>query len=410
MDRQSGGSLLGGFERDRSFGIVAPLVGTLAVEGHVSEAMRLVSEWHGTGATPTLPKVMILLTNWHKGVSYCVEGRHAIFNHANVSDTLLALTQAGNAFFGTNLIIRDDDRFEAHDSSRPGIPDGTAETSKRFEDAIVSHFGFEIAAERIREPSLAGMVPIPGVREPLQASMLKTLGRTLPILTSCTEPHSDRSIRKVCIWLASTLYGELERNWLTEIFERRNIEIVPTPDKTSSGFRSVYSMMDLDLFWIIGHGQVNHHYQERLFIDLSEEQTLDLAEWATVDLPEMDGRRLVVANLCDSGTTAVLGGIGEIGLPKVLAQSAQALIAHLWPVSSMHSGIFGVVLAIQLCKSDSFFEAYCHAVVVMISGKARIEEVLVGEFGHGHEVVDRLVGAVDIWRDIFVWGSPAFFA
>ena len=62
----------------------------------------------------------------------------------------------------------------------------------------------------------------------------------------------------------------------------------------------------------------------------------------------------------------------------------------------MHSGIFGVVLAIQLCKSDSFFEAYCHAVVVMISGKARIEEVLVGEFGHGHEVVDRLVGAVDM--------------
>ena len=67
--------------RGRSFGIVAPLVGTLAVDGHVSEAMRLVSEWHGTGATPTLPKVMILLTNWHKGVSYCVEGRHAIFNH-----------------------------------------------------------------------------------------------------------------------------------------------------------------------------------------------------------------------------------------------------------------------------------------------------------------------------------------
>ncbi len=410
VDQQSDGMVLGGFERDRSFGIIAPIIGTLAAAGRVSVAMELIVAWRGIRNVSIPPKVMIVLTNWHGGVSYCVDDEPAITNEANVTDTLLEMTEAGNEFFGTNLVIRDEVRFQPHDSARPGVPDANSQANKRFEKAIENHFRFQLAEDRIRDRNLAGFMPIPGMREPIQTSMLKTLGTTLPIATSCTEPSNDRSLRKVCIWLAGTLYGELEQNWLKEIFGRRNMELVLPKSRTSEDFKAVYSIPDLDLLWIIGHGRFDPYYHEKLSIDLSEDEVLDLVEWAGFDLPQIEGRRLIVANLCDSGTIAVLGGTGEIGLPGILPRNAQALIAHLWPVSSMHAGIFGAVLAIQLCESPSFFQAYANAVRILISGKEKIENELIREFGEPHEVIERLHGAADNWRDIFVWGSPGFFA
>jgi hypothetical protein len=76
----------------------------------------------------------------------------------------------------------------------------------------------------------------------------------------------------------------------------------------------------------------------------------------------------------------------------------------------MHAAIFGAILAIELCKSKPFFQAYCDTVLGLISGKAKIESILLNEFGEEHEIIARFHGAADNWRDLFIWGSPAFFA
>ena len=121
-------------------------------------------------------------------------------------------------------------------------------------------------------------------------------------------------------------------------------------------------------------------------------------------------RRLLVANLCDSATIATLGGTGELGLPIVLAHPVQPLIAQLWPVSSMHAAIFGTVLAIQIAKVRSYFEAYCRALKIMMRGREGIQAELLSEFGETHDVLQRLRGAPDLWNNLFVWGSPAFLS
>jgi hypothetical protein len=75
----------------------------------------------------------------------------------------------------------------------------------------------------------------------------------------------------------------------------------------------------------------------------------------------------------------------------------------------MHAAIFGAVLALQLCDSAGFFKAYCDAVKLMMSGRAAVEAELVRDFGEGHEIIDRIRGASNVWENLFVWGSPAFF-
>jgi hypothetical protein len=214
----------------------------------------------------------------------------------------------------------------------------------------------------------------------------------------------------VCIWWASTTYGELEQRWIKEILQRRSIEVVIPSTKSRGEFADLYSSQDLDVFWMIGHGRFDHYYPEKMSVDLTETDELTFREWMHIGLRPDTLRRLFVANLCDSGTTAALGGTGELGLPVVLAQPMQALIAHLWPVSSMHTAIFGAVLATQIAKQQGYFNAYSEAVKIMISGRRGIEAELVGEFGAAHDIIQRLRGASDIWNKLFIWGSPAFLS
>jgi hypothetical protein len=207
-----------------------------------------------------------------------------------------------------------------------------------------------------------------------------------------------------------TTYGELEQRWVLEVLQRQHVEVVIPSTKSKEEFRDLYSSQDFDVFWMISHGRFDHYYPEKLSVDLSETDQLTFPDWMRIDLPPSTKRRLFVANLCDSGTTAILGGTGELGLPIVLAHPVQALIAHLWPVSSMHAAIFGTVLAIQIVKEQSYFNAYCEAVKIMISGREGVEAELVSEFGEAHEVIQRLRGASDIWNNLFAWGSPAFLS
>jgi hypothetical protein len=327
-----------------------------------------------------------------------------------MSDSILRLTNAGNIFFGTNVVLRDDDRFIPHQTSRPGIPDTSREASEQYEQAVCQHYRFDRITGLLENSSPEGMLIVPQARDPIQPVMLKIIGRTLPILTGCAHPQTDRPVRRACIWWASTTYGELERGWVIEVLQRRHIEVVIPSTKSKEEFRDLYSSHDFDVFWMIGHGRFDHYYPEKMSVDLSEKDELTFQDWMRIDLPLGTRRRLFVANLCDSATTAILGGTGELGLPIVLARPVQALIAHLWPVSSMHAAILGAVLAVQITKKQSYFNAYCEAVKIMISGREGIEAELVSEFGEAHEVIQRLRGAPDIWNNLFVWGSPAFLS
>lgn len=398
------------FEKERSFDIIAPVVCTLSTNARVADAARLVCLWRRGGADTSASNVAVLLPTWYKGVVFAVAGGMEIANSESMSDSMLRLTNTGNAFFGTNVVLKDDNRFVANEARRPGIPNAFPWASDEYERAASEHYKFERVVSLLERSVPEGMLIVPQARDPIQPIMLKVIGRTLPIIASCAPPQPDRSVRRVCIWWASTTYGELEQRWVLEVLQRRGIEVVIPPTKSKDEFRAYYQSPDFDVFWMIGHGRFNHYYPENMSVDLTDTEEITFREWMHIDLPMNTGRRLFVGNLCDSGTTAVLGGTGELGLPIILAQSVQALIAHLWPVSSMHASIFGAVLAMQIASEQSYFDAYCKAVKIMISGRQGIETEIAGEFGATHEVIQRLRGAPDIWNKLLVWGSPAFLS
>jgi hypothetical protein len=410
VDSVAGDYISAAFEKERSFDIIAPIVVTLATSGHVADAIQLVCLWRGASKSLSVPKVSILLPTWHKGVVFATPNGMEIWNSADISDSILRLTETGNNFFGTNVVLKDDDRFSAHQASRPGIPNTTPQASDQFEHALCKHFEFDRLVRLLDTPVLEGMLIIPQPREPIQSLMLKTIGRTLPISVSCAPSKPDRPVRRVCVWWASTTYGGFEQSWVVEAFRRRNVEIVTPSTRSKEEFEDLYSSEELDVFWMISHGSFDHYHHERMSVDLTETSDLTLSEWNQLVLQLDTKRRLFVANLCDSGTTATVGGTGELGLPVVLAKPTQALIAHLWPVSSMHAAIFGAILATKLAKQQSFFDAYCEAVKIMISGRGSIEAELVGEFGAKHEIIQRFRGASDIWNQLFIWGSPTFLS
>jgi CHAT domain len=410
VDSVAGDYISAAFEKERSFDIIAPIVGTLATSGRVADAILVVCLWRGASKSLSVPKVFILLPTWHRGVVFAGTNGMEIWSSADVSDSILRLTETGNNFFGTNVVLKDDDRFSANQASRPGIPDTSPQASDEFERTLCQHFQFARVVRLLDISASEGMLIIPQSREPIQSLMLKTIGRTLPISASCAPSKPDRPVRRVCVWWASTTYGEFEQRWVVEAFRRRNVEIVTPSTRSKEEFEDLYSSPELDVFWMIGHGRFDHYYPERMSVDLTETVDLTLSEWLKIELHPDTRRRLFVANLCDSGTTATVGGTGELGLPVVLAQPTQALIAHLWPVSAMHAAIFGAILATQLAKQQSFFAAYCAAAKIMISGRRNIEAELMDEFGAEHEIIQRFHGASDIWNQLFIWGSPTFLS
>ena len=312
---QTQGGIHAIFERERSFDIIAPLVCTLASSDHVPEAVRLVCVWRSGKEVLNLPRTAILLPTWHKGTTFVAEGQVMAADAESMSDSLLRLTNAGNAFFGTNIILKDDDRFIAHQTSRPGIPDTRVQTGAEYEAALAAHYTFDRIAPATVKSKADQMLVVPQTRDPLQPLMLKSVNWTLPIVASCAAPKPDRSIRRVCVWWASTDYGELEQRWVSEVFKRKGIDIRSPTNKSKDQFTRLYKAGDVDVIWMIGHGRFDHYYPENMSIDLSETDELTFEDWQRIELTPGEERRLFVANLCDSGTTAILGGTGELGLP-----------------------------------------------------------------------------------------------
>lgn len=88
---------------------------------------------------------------------------------------------------------------------------------------------------------------------------------------------------------------------------------------------------------------------------------IELDELTALPIPEASGRRFLVLNACDSGASAVHGGLAGFGLASALSSSAQAVVGHLWPVHEVAATIFAALLANELAGRRSFVDAFAAA-------------------------------------------------
>jgi hypothetical protein len=204
---------------------------------------------------------------------------------------------------------------------------------------------------------------------------------------------------------------EMEANFVVSVLRSSGaaVEIVTATDVDVSTFLSAYARTDLDLLWIISHGEFDHWLPHEVKLQISHSGVTVGLEALWNEAPKRDKRRLLVLNVCDGGRYVETGVVPRVGLAPGLAGPAQATISHLWPVLPFPSAAFGACLALSLAKGLSFFDSYTDAMRRAQLEPFALAEYLRKEAGEELELPQRLANRSDALTSIQLWGSAAFY-
>lgn len=401
-----------GWARGGTFSLLSPLLVALLSAGRVEEAVQLVGAWQGVDPTGNLQRnVAVLLYERSDGMSWVADGSVIDRGPSGVED--LDVVRVSNKFLGTTLTLQSDPALIVSLPSRGrGIPDDSF--GEQFELELSKFLRLE-AADRIRRSAEAAQAPlqsllvIPGQTWPIQSLMLRHSGWSLPISTSLRHPLPDRELRSALLWIGGPMSAEREADVLRYVLEARGVAVrrVHAEEMTKDEFKRAYFDDGYDLMWIGAHGEYDHLEPSEVYLDLPSGETITLAD--LVYNPVTSNRRLLVINACDSGTSATLGGVPEIGMSAVGASPNQAVISHLWPIDSWTvAPIFATLLAHALTQEKSYFAAYSDTVITLTQGPAFTQARLSAILGSDHPLVRRAGDHADDIRGLAGWGSAGF--
>ncbi len=381
-------------------------VRTLLMGGHVRLAVRLLRAWRGLeddlGDEPNT--LFAVLANAH-GFSWVADGGAVYGPPAGVS--LSDFQLAANAFLGNTVTVRTGPTVPLHVPSRGrGVPnDDQGAAFEVVAHAFLNLSGAEAAhASAVETPS--SLLALPTLQAPLQPLMLRNLGWTLPLSMSLRKPKPDRPIRQALLYVGGSLFSPLEMEALEASLSSTNVRVTvrDAHEMTSARFLADYHSAEFDLIWVGTHGVYDALEPDRAYLHLSELERVTLKDLR----PPVTGlRRLLVLNACDGGATALMGGVGEIGLAATASAAAQAVISHHWPIKSPTvAPVFAAVLAGHLGVEQTYFEAYQATVSTFEGGQAALQTQL-------ENISERLVHVVQDHPQDFDaltgWASAAFF-
>lgn len=246
---------------------------------------------------------------------------------------------------------------------------------------------------------------------PVQATQLAVWGKTFPICSSLAGPRPDRTPRSILIWCGDVMSGEMELMMIEAAFRKvgATVKIVKPDTSTPEEFLKEYETGNYDVFWVSSHGELDHwsphEIQLRLACDKSAVTLDDL--WNRV--PESDGRRLLVLNICDGARFGDPGLLPRVGFAAGLADPKQATVSHLWPVRPLPSAAFGAYLAHGVASGMSYFEAYCASLTALRKPAFDVGAHLETLYGDQFQLVKSLKSSNADFSHIETWGSAAFF-
>lgn len=397
--------------RGGMFTLIQPPLVALLRDGEVRAATRLLAAWQGIPGDERLALApLIALHDREEGLSWVCDGASAYASPTGVSHRDYFM--AANAALGTTVVNR---LGGATDLAVPdrgrGVPSPPA--APAFE-ALATDFlsladaqaAFDTAAD-YGDPPLS-MVVLPTQQAPVQPLMLKELGWTLPLSTSLRASSPDRPIRRATVWIGGSYSAQMEREAVLDSLRAAAIDFVIRDEDEMSGdlFAADYLSEEFDLIWVGTHGIYDALTPEGAHLLLPNGDRIMAADLA-YDHASTNVRRLLVLNACDSGTTALLGGYGEIGLGSAAAGPGQAVVCHLWPVASMTvAPAFAAMLLCTLSDTDDYFGAYARTVRAFAAGPNGVHAELNGR-------ADRIIRIVEShpedFENLLGWASAAFF-
>ena len=391
---------------------VFPLIRRAFLAGDYKLVIRALNAWYLAEAVDSASTPRILIT-----VPFDMTGWHIFspFHHQHVErdgqPLLEALTHYTNEFYGTAKTVAYADNSGLAIPERPGVP--RVDSIVGLEATLKEVFCCADLDARVADPDLIeAQLVFPAECNPVQAIQLQAWNRTWPMASSLRAPLPDAPIRRALVWCGGgTMTEEMEANFVAHVLRSAGVEVevVSAAEVDVLGFLRAYARPDLDLVWVISHGEFDHWLPHDVKLQISHAgQKVGLqALWDAT--PTRDSRRLLVLNVCDGGRYVETGVVPRVGLAPGLACPAQATISHLWPVLPFPSAAFGACLALPLAKGLSFFDSYTDALRHVQAEPFALAEFLRKEAGDGLEFPERLANRSDPLASMQLWGSAAFY-
>ena len=252
---------------------------------------------------------------------------------------------------------------------------------------------------------------LPPEGHPVQATQLAVWGRTFPICSSLARPRPDRVSRSVLIWCGDVMSGEMELEVIEAAFRGAGalVKVVKPDTSTPAEFIKEYETGEYDVFWVSSHGELDHWSPHEIQLRLAHDKSAVMLDDLWNRVPENDGRRLLVLNICDGARFGDPGLLPRVGLAAGLSSPKQATVSHLWPVRSLPSAAFGAYLAHGVASGMPYFDAYCASLEALRKPAFDVGAELETLYGHQFQLVKSLKSSNADFSHIETWGSAAFF-
>lgn len=350
--------------QDRLSGILSPFIGKCLDMKQGADAVRVLKAWYNitTNQAVNDDSLLIIYPNSRESLIYSVGGQSFILPR-NIEGAFSNMVSISNRFLGISSSVGRNPDFELNepDPDRFGVP--SDEVSQEMESSLTNFYATNDVKSflDVNSMNISSMVSLPSNHHAIQYLLQKHTGHCWPIASSLLAPAEDREVRKVCMWCgAGSITEEMELNAVRSVLEHSGIQVdqYSSKETTKAQFIGIYESIEYDVIWVMSHGEFDHWQPGNVSIVVGTDGDLSLDEMLQLDVPEKDGRRLLLLNVCDGATYSNQGGIPRLGIAPSVAGSNQCAISHLWPVSPFAAAAFGFLYASSISKGLGFFEAY----------------------------------------------------
>ncbi len=382
------------------------MVGSSLTRGELERALTLLAHWYGVREDRLDTGEVIVFCPMHSDGYIAVSGRQCTLVARNQDAVLRELAYSGNVFLGVANSISGASALPVHTPDRFGVP--TAQSAPRFEAALREAYCPNEFTPDLTDNS--SQVVLRSQAQPFQAIQLHTWGTTWPVTSSLRRPKPDRPLATVLLWSGGGSMTEaIELEAVQAILEAAgaHVQLEAPEGLARDQFLAEYSSARWDVVWLASHGEFNHWDPKSARVQIDRVQSYTSIDDILDSSPRGAARRLLMLNVCDGARSGEHGLLPRVGLAPAIAGPDQAVISHLWPTENWAAATFGVLLAIELVRTRSFFAAFVAALGQLRAPPREIADRL-NAAKVGQEIAARLRHA-DAGTEINIWGSPAFF-
>lgn len=329
----------------------------------------LISYYNITNPQP-IGTIIYFIPNQEKRVTFCLPAK-SISDAKESQKIIIEVVEIENKAFNTFRLLKGGFTKEIIPTGKPiGLP--SPNFAKEYESKLLELYDFGKIENQLE--NVGSIIQFDFNSFPIQALMLKTIKKTLPINLSLSNKLDFKKVETVLYWSGNSQTSEIETEALKEIFYSKNIifEIHNGQNSSLNMFVGRIKQMDPDVIWISSHGEHQHYEPNLSKIHLTENSSIGIRDFKQL-INNSNKRRLLFLNVCEGGVHSQTGEFKNLGFPNLLVSNNQDVISHLWMADSRFAYVFGVFIALGIAHlGKNYFEAFNYSLSIVLNSKDSI--------------------------------------